>query len=156
LEEHYMRQTLLLTFVVSLTTSCATLQKGRDVIADAHAAVQVLKDKAAEGKAAYDAYMAKVDADRARFEMVTGPWDINGDGKVDLDEIKSLMVSTAKGAITDPAKRNILVDHWQELLAGLGTAWAAGWLGIKGAKKGVGVLLNADRAARGESDRVAS
>jgi len=129
------QMTLLLIFSVLLTASCSTIDRGKQVVADAHAAVEKLKAVAAQGQEKFDAYMAKADSDRSRFEQITGPWDQNNDGKVEADEITSLITSTAKGAITDPAKRNLIVDHWQELLASMGTAVAAGWLGLKAKTK---------------------
>ena len=138
-----MKKTLWLLLIATLMTSCSTISKGKDVVAKAHEAVKMLESKAAESKAAFDAYMLKVDADRARFEQITGPWDQNGDGTVDSSEIASVLSSTAKGAVTDPSKRSLILDHWGELLASMGTVLAAGWLGLKGKKKAGDAIANA-------------
>jgi len=143
LEVSPMRVTLFLTCVLLWMTSCSTLDKGKQVVADAHKALERLKEKAAEGQAKFDEYMLKVDADRARFEQITGPWDQNGDGTVDSSEIASVLSSTAKGAVTDPSKRSLILDHWGELLASMGTVVAAGWLGLKGKKKAGDAIANA-------------
>ncbi len=122
---------LLIVCVVSLTASCSSIDKGKQVISDAHEALQVLKDKAAEGKQAYDDYMAKVEAERARFEAVTGPWDRNRDGEVDVVEVIEVLKSTATRAATSGSDRDFLADHWAELLGVMGTTLASGWLGLK-------------------------
>ena len=112
------------------------------MISDAHRAVETLKAKAAEGKEAYDAYMVKVEADRTRFEQVTGPWDRDGDGEVSAGELTAVLKDTGIGALTDTSKRDFLKDNWLELAGTMGATLGLGWLGLKKAEK------NKERAAR--------
>lgn len=149
-----MRRLVTMLCVLSsagLMSGCQAIRDGSEVAAKAKAYLEQTEVKIAEMKQWTEAKIAAAEADRARFEAITGAYDRNGDGTVTKDEALALVKDTAKGAILDGDKRSLLLDG--EFWASIGVALAGGWVGLKGAKKGVGALHNAGRRALGEGDR---
>ena len=149
-----MTRVMILAVSVLSIGGCSTVSKIDEVATKAREYLAQTEAKVAEVKAWTEERVAAAEADRARFEAVTGAWDTDGDGRVTRDEAMALVKDTAKGAIVDGEKRSMLFDT--EFWSAIGVALAGGWVGLKGAKKGVGALHTAGRKALGEDATKAS
>lgn len=122
-----------------MTTGCATVRKVDDVLVWTKEKLATVDSTIATVKEKYDAKIAQIEEkqakDVAELEGKLGhALDADGNGKVDLEEAKQAYVDLAKGAITDPAKRDVLMDP-NTLLTIL-----MALLGVGGGAAGMGVM----------------
>lgn len=143
----------MLVLCVVFCGGCSTLSKVDDIATRTQAYLSDVDAKVRGIQEWTESRIATAEADRARFEStLTGPWDADGDGRVSAGEINSMLKDVAVGSITSPEKRSLWTDG--EFWTAVGVALAGGWLGLRGAKRGVGALHNAGRSALGETERV--
>lgn len=121
-----MNTMLKLTPVILLISSlgaCSTISKVDQAVAWAQqkfdkvdAAIEDAKEFSAEK-------IAKIEADQAEFEKITGAWDKDGDGYFDVPEAKTVV----KEIVSDPKKWELLfnADLWMAILGALGLSAAA-------------------------------
>lgn len=133
----------MLAIVMLFGGGCATIEKVDDVLvwtkdklAQVDTTIESVKEK-------YDTKIAEIEAKQAEdveeLEAALGhKLDADGDDKVSLQEAKQAYLDLAAGAVTDPAKREALMDPntlLTILMALLGVGGAGGAVALKNANK---------------------